>query len=186
MNSFIKLWKSNFPSNKILSLCTIHIQESKNVYLRGRVNKFPEWSPTFVQVFVGGEIFFLRLAALIRKTHSHLEFISGTVGVSCRSFLAKRIFHSSDFETSSLEQRANIKFCVLLKKSPAETLEMLKKAYGNDAMGKTAVYEWYKSFHEGRTNIEDDHRTGRRSSSTADENVERVRKIVRADRRINH
>ncbi|GBM10250.1 hypothetical protein AVEN_177512-1 [Araneus ventricosus] len=35
---------------------------------------------------------------------------------------------------SSLEQRANIKFCVLL---PSETLEMLKKAYGNDAMNIT-------------------------------------------------
>ncbi|GBM36126.1 hypothetical protein AVEN_179119-1 [Araneus ventricosus] len=37
---------------------------------------------------------------------------------------------------SSLEQRASIKFCVLLEKSPSETLEMLKKAYGNDAMKK--------------------------------------------------
>ncbi|GBN31099.1 hypothetical protein AVEN_48528-1 [Araneus ventricosus] len=45
---------------------------------------------------------------------------------------------------SSLEQRANIKFCVLLAKSPSETLEMLKKAYRKDAMKKTAVYEWHK------------------------------------------
>ncbi|GBM14083.1 hypothetical protein AVEN_209970-1 [Araneus ventricosus] len=45
---------------------------------------------------------------------------------------------------SSLEQRANIKFCVLLEKSPSETLEMLKKAYGNDATRKTAVNEWHK------------------------------------------
>ncbi|GBO37790.1 hypothetical protein AVEN_160081-1 [Araneus ventricosus] len=37
---------------------------------------------------------------------------------------------------SSLEQKANIKFCVLLEKSPSETLEMLKKAYGNGAMKK--------------------------------------------------
>ncbi|GBM12661.1 hypothetical protein AVEN_46148-1 [Araneus ventricosus] len=45
---------------------------------------------------------------------------------------------------SSLEQRANIIFCRLLEKSPSETLEMLKKAYGNDAMKKTAVCEWHK------------------------------------------
>ncbi|GBM59515.1 hypothetical protein AVEN_70487-1 [Araneus ventricosus] len=45
---------------------------------------------------------------------------------------------------SSLEQRANIKFCVLLEKSLSEALEMLKKAYGNDAMKKTTVYEWHK------------------------------------------
>ncbi|GBN03939.1 hypothetical protein AVEN_215441-1 [Araneus ventricosus] len=35
-----------------------------------------------------------------------------------------------------LEQGANIKFCVLIKKSPSETLELLKKAYRNDAMKK--------------------------------------------------
>ncbi|GBL86737.1 Putative uncharacterized protein FLJ37770 [Araneus ventricosus] len=61
---------------------------------------------------------------------------------------------------SSLEQPANIKFCILLEKSPSETLEMLKKAYGSDAIKKTAVYEWHKRFLEGRTNIEDDPRTG--------------------------
>ncbi|GFV43646.1 hypothetical protein TNCV_2679471 [Trichonephila clavipes] len=34
-------------------------------------------------------------------------------------------------ETSALSQQlANIKFCVLLEKSPSETLEMLKKAHG--------------------------------------------------------
>jgi hypothetical protein len=33
-----------------------------------------------------------------------------------------------------LEQRANIKFCVILGKSGAETFEMLRRAYGNKAM----------------------------------------------------
>ncbi|GBL99229.1 hypothetical protein AVEN_140690-1 [Araneus ventricosus] len=61
---------------------------------------------------------------------------------------------------SSLEQRVNIKFCVLLEKSPSEILEMLKEAYGNDATKETAVYEWHKRFHEGRANFEDDPRTG--------------------------
>ncbi|GBL87823.1 Putative uncharacterized protein FLJ37770 [Araneus ventricosus] len=79
---------------------------------------------------------------------------------------------------SSLEQPANIKLCVLLEKSPSETLEKLKKAYGNDAMKNTAVYEWHKRFREGRTNIEEVTRTGRPSSSIADENAERVREIV--------
>ncbi|GBL63366.1 Putative uncharacterized protein FLJ37770 [Araneus ventricosus] len=87
---------------------------------------------------------------------------------------------------SSLEQPTNIKFCVFLEKSPSETLEMLKKAYGNGAMKNTAVYESHKRFREGHTSIEDDPRTGRPSSSTADENVERVPENVRADRRINH
>ncbi|GBN39500.1 hypothetical protein AVEN_85622-1 [Araneus ventricosus] len=97
----------------------------------------------------------------------------------CRPFLTKRIFHSSDFEITSLEQRENIKFCVFLDISPSETLEMLKKAYGNDAMKKMAVYEWHERFREGRTNIEDDPRTCRPSFSTAAENVESVREIAK-------
>ncbi|GBM53101.1 hypothetical protein AVEN_130757-1 [Araneus ventricosus] len=54
----------------------------------------------------------------------------------------------------SLEHRANIKLRVLLEKSPSETLEMLKKANGNDGMKKTAVYEWHKG-KAGRTVIKE-------------------------------
>ncbi|GBM87494.1 hypothetical protein AVEN_97363-1 [Araneus ventricosus] len=57
---------------------------------------------------------------------------------------------------SSIEQHANIKFCVLLQKSPSETLEMLKKAYGNDGMKKMAVYKWRKRFCEGQKPKESD------------------------------
>ena len=87
-----------------------------------------------------GKYLFWRLEALMRKTYSRLELISDTFGLSCRSFLAKRIFHSSDFETSSLEQRANIKFCVLIEKSTSESLDMLKKEYRNDVMYKNSKY----------------------------------------------
>ncbi|GFY33622.1 HTH_48 domain-containing protein [Trichonephila clavipes] len=73
------------------------------------------------------EIFISEVGSINKEnTQSYLEFISGTVGISSKSFLRKRIFHSSDFEMSSLEQRANIEFCVLLEKSPSEILEMLK------------------------------------------------------------
>ncbi|GFT66411.1 HTH_48 domain-containing protein [Trichonephila clavipes] len=100
-----------------------------------RVKKLPEWSSTFTHGFVGGEISVWWLAALIRKTHSPLEFISCSVGISCRSFLTKRIFHSLDFAMSSSEHRANIQFCVLLEKSP-EMLKMVKKAYGSDSSNR--------------------------------------------------
>jgi hypothetical protein len=33
-----------------------------------------------------------------------------------------------------MEQTANIKFCVKLGKSGAETFEMIRRAYGNEAM----------------------------------------------------
>jgi hypothetical protein len=35
-----------------------------------------------------------------------------------------------------LEQRANIKFCVKLGKSGAETFQMIRRAYGNEAMSR--------------------------------------------------
>jgi len=43
--------------------------------------------------------------------------------------------HICDFSMDvKLEQRANIKFCVKLDKSGAETFEMIRRAYGNVAM----------------------------------------------------
>ncbi|KAJ8959895.1 hypothetical protein NQ318_011631 [Aromia moschata] len=41
----------------------------------------------------------------------------------------------------SLEQRIAIKFCVKLEKSAAETIPMLKKAFGVDYITKTIVHE---------------------------------------------
>ena len=59
---------------------------------------------------------------------------------------------------------------------------MLTKAYGKSAMSKTRVYEWYKRFQDGREDVEDNERPG--SSSTTDENVEKVKEMVMNDRRI--
>ena len=61
---------------------------------------------------------------------------------------------------------------------------MLTKAYGESAMSKKRVYEWYKRFQDGREDVEDDERPGRPSTSTTDENVEKVKEMVMNDRRI--
>jgi hypothetical protein len=45
-----------------------------------------------------------------------------------------------------MEQRAAIKFCVKLKKTVTETLEMLKSAYGEECLSRTSVCEWHKMF----------------------------------------
>ena len=62
--------------------------------------------------------------------------------------------------------------------------EILIKAYGESAMGKTRVYEWYKRFQDGREDVEDDERPGHPSTSTTDENVEKVKEMVMNDCRI--
>ena len=61
---------------------------------------------------------------------------------------------------------------------------MLTKAYAEFAMSKKRVYEWYKRFQDGREDVEDDERPGRPSTSTTDENVEKVKEMVMNDRRI--
>jgi len=46
------------------------------------------------------------------------------------------------------------------------------------------VFRWHKSFLEGREQAEDEPRAGRPSTSKADDNVERVRSLVRSDCRL--
>ena len=80
------------------------------------------------------------------------------------------------------EQRVCLKFCVLNEISCAESLRMLQKAYGESVLSKTQVYEWYKAFKDGRETVEDAPRSGRPSTSTNDDNVEKVKEIVLENR----
>jgi len=69
--------------------------------------------------------------------------------------------HICDFSTDmKLEQRANIKFCVKLRKSGAETFEMIRHAYGNEVMSRARCFEWHARFKRSRTSLEDDERSG--------------------------
>jgi AraC-like DNA-binding protein len=61
---------------------------------------------------------------------------------------------------------------------------MLQKAYGESAMKKTSVYEWYKCFQDGRKYFEDDECSGRPRTSIIYEYVKKVEKMVMNDRRI--
>ena len=79
----------------------------------------------------------------------------------------------------TIEQRINIKFCVKLGKTAAETLKMLRDVYGDSSMSRTRVFEWHKQFVEGR---EDDPKSGRRCTFTTDNNIEKVRQLICSDR----
>jgi hypothetical protein len=52
-----------------------------------------------------------------------------------------------------LEQTANIKFCVKLGKSGAETFEMIQHAYGIEAMSRARCFEWHGRFKRGRISL---------------------------------
>ena len=61
---------------------------------------------------------------------------------------------------------------------------MLVQVYGDNAMKKTAVYKWVKRFSEGREIVTEEDRSGRPATSRTEENIAKVRQIVRENRRL--
>jgi hypothetical protein len=46
------------------------------------------------------------------------------------------------------EQRVAIKFCFKASLSVTETLVVVQKAYGNEALNQTNVFRWYSQFQD--------------------------------------
>jgi transposase len=88
------------------------------------------------------------------------------------------------FLTAVMEQRVNIKFCVKVGKTPAETYEMLQNVYGDESSSRSSVFEWFKRFKDGREDHQDDPRSGRPSTSRNADTVENVPEMVTRDRRL--
>ena len=81
------------------------------------------------------------------------------------------------------KQRICVKFCVKIGKSVTETFEKLKIAFGEGATCRTQTYEWWKRFKVGRTSVDDDPRSERSTTSKTDDNVAKVREVIRSNRR---
>jgi len=64
----------------------------------------------------------------------------------------------------STEQRIYIKFCFKIGKPATETYQLLQQAYGEDAVGRTQVFDWFRRFKEGGISVESDPRSGRPST----------------------
>ncbi|UYV65928.1 hypothetical protein LAZ67_3005902 [Cordylochernes scorpioides] len=61
-----------------------------------------------------------------------------------------------------------------------------RKAYGDDVMSRRRVFEWYKRFKEGREETADNERSGRPSTSTTPEKVDKVLELdILGVRRLN-
>ena len=82
------------------------------------------------------------------------------------------------------EQRIYVKFCVKIGKYVTKTFEMLKIAFGEEAMCRTRTYVWWKHFKEGRTSVDDDPRSGWPSTSKTDNNVAKVCEVIRSNHRL--
>jgi hypothetical protein len=72
----------------------------------------------------------------------------------------------------------NIKFVFKLGKSGSEIREVLVQVYRDNAM-KKIVYKWLSCFSEGRESVTDEEKVGRPATSRTEENIAKVRKIVR-------
>ena len=70
----------------------------------------------------------------------------------------------------------------MLKHSSAETVQMIQRAFGDDAVSAVQIKLWHKCFKDGREPFENDRRSGRPGTSRTPENVERVRAALNKDR----
>ena len=79
---------------------------------------------------------------------------------------------------SQFGQRATIKFTGRLEKSASETLSALQQVYGDTALKKYTVYDWFSRFKNGQEMLEEDQRSGRPSTSRTEEKIEKVRQRI--------
>jgi PII-like signaling protein len=55
-----------------------------------------------------------------------------------------------------IEQRVAIKFCFKAGLSATETVVLVQKAYGNEAVNGSNVFRWYSGFGDRRELVEND------------------------------
>jgi len=104
---------------------------------------------------------------------------------SCVSFLWNPFSSIVKMEINQqLEQQINIKFLVKLGKNGPKIHQMLQQVYGEDALKERTVFKWVQSFREGREDPKDNARSGRPSTSSGNENIDRVRSLMLSDRRL--
>jgi exoribonuclease II len=83
------------------------------------------------------------------------------------------------------EQRVAITCCFKAGLSATETLVLVQKAYGNEALNRSNAFRWYSRFRNGRELVEDDERDGRPKSTRTEVNIVAVAAdLLKNDRRI--
>ncbi|PSN49367.1 hypothetical protein C0J52_12211 [Blattella germanica] len=59
---------------------------------------------------------------------------------------------------------------------------LIRQVYGDDALGRSAVFKWHQRFSQGRDSLEDDQRKGRPPTVRTERKIEEVATVVRANR----
>ncbi|GFV22396.1 protein GVQW3 [Trichonephila clavipes] len=82
------------------------------------------------------------------------------------------------------DQRICIKFFFKIGKTGTETYEMMKTAFGDEAMSRARVFEWFRPFKKGRQSMISNPRSGHPSTSRNEDKIAQVKAVVRTDRRL--
>jgi hypothetical protein len=86
---------------------------------------------------------------------------------------------SANIEMADVKgQRICIKFCFKLNKTAAETHQMSKVAFGEQALCQARTFEWFKSFKDGLESVEDRKLSGRPSTCTTPETIAKVCEVI--------
>ena len=64
--------------------------------------------------------------------------------------------------------------------------EEMKMVWGDEAPSRSNIFMWFREFQHGQFDLEDRPRSGRPSSAVTEENIDAVRKLLDADRRVSY
>ena len=64
----------------------------------------------------------------------------------------------SNFMSGNYDLRTALIFCYYLKKTAAESHQMLVEAYGEHGLGKSQCFEWFKKFKSGNFDVRNEER----------------------------
>ena len=82
------------------------------------------------------------------------------------------------------EVRAVIRFLNAKGLNPTKIHIELISVYGENVMKSSQIYDWCQSFKTGRTSLDHAPGSGRPKSSLTEDNIARVDRLIREDRRI--
>ena len=83
--------------------------------------------------------------------------------------------------TEWVEQQICIKFCIKLEHLSMETIQMIQKAFEDDAMSTVQIKVWHKHFKDGQVPVESDPCSRSPARSRTPENVEHVQAAINKD-----
>jgi transposase len=87
--------------------------------------------------------------------------------------------------SNKVEQRAVIKFCVDIEKTPTETHKFIKRSVTHSNVSRSLVFKWHRRFSDGRGSLIDDKREGRPSFKTSDVVKNEVCDVIDGDKTFN-